>query len=205
MASDSPRVRIRRARSPQTRPGEILDAAMSLFRERGYAETSMRHIAQAADVAIGTVYLYYPSKDSVLAECHRRFRDGLAAHVGQAVLEPLRAGQDVDLRAALDTAAHAIADFARDNRELCEVTLTSAPAGAADAASQKISQVIAAVLEQARHRGLVHAPDPDVAALLLSRMLGYPICAAAVFGDPPLDRVLPIATDMAYRSLQPAQ
>lgn len=154
-------------------------------------------------MAIGTVYLYFASKDAVLEECHRRFRDGLARHIEQAVLEPLRAGQDVDLRAALDMATHAIADFAQNNRELCEVTLTHAPAGATVAASRRINEVFTAVLEQARHRGLVRTPDPEVSALLLSRTLGYSICVAAVFGDPPLERVLPVAVDMAYRSLRP--
>lgn len=203
MAKHSPRTRTRRARSPETRPGEILDAALALFRERGYAGTSMQHIAQAADVAIGTVYVYFPSKENVLVECHRRFRDGLAGHLEDAVVEPLSTGQDVDLRAALDMTVHAIAGFARENQELCEVTLTCAPAGIMAASSQRINDVFATVLEQARRRGLVETPDPGVTALLLSRMLGPSICAAAVFGDPPLERVLPVAADMAYRALQP--
>lgn len=203
MASHSQRTRTRRGRSPETRPSEILDAALALFREHGYAGTSMQHIAQAADVAIGTVYVYFSSKENVLAECHRRFRDGLAWHIEDAVLEPLDTGQDVDLRAALDMTAHAIADFARNNRELCEVTLTCAPAGITAASNQRVNEVFAAVLERARRRGLVDTPDPEVAALLLSRMLGHSICVAAVFGDPPLERVLPAAADMAYRSLQP--
>jgi len=193
-------------RSPETRPGEILDAALALFRERGYADTSMQHIAQAAGVATGTVYLYFAAKDDILAACQRRFRDGLARHVAQAVLDPMRAGQDIDLRAALGMTACAIARFAQENRDLCEVTLAHAAAetpGTATA-SQQINHVLTQILVAASQRGIVHAPDPEVTALLLSRMLGHSICIAAVFGDPPLERVLPVATDMAYRSLQPA-
>ena len=43
----------------------ILTAAKSVFWERGYAQTTMEKIAQAARVSKGAIYLYFPSKDDL--------------------------------------------------------------------------------------------------------------------------------------------
>ena len=47
------------------RTADILEAARSIFASRGYSEATVEDIAQAAGVAKGTVYLYYPSKADV--------------------------------------------------------------------------------------------------------------------------------------------
>jgi AcrR family transcriptional regulator len=44
------------------REAEILEAARQVFARRGFADASMEEIAQAAGLAKGTLYLYYPSK-----------------------------------------------------------------------------------------------------------------------------------------------
>ncbi|MFU8871046.1 TetR family transcriptional regulator [Micromonospora sp. SL4-19] len=53
------------ARGEQTRQ-LILDTAMRLFRERGYARTTMRAIAQEAGVAVGNAYYYFDSKEHLI-------------------------------------------------------------------------------------------------------------------------------------------
>ena len=55
----------RRARGEQTRQ-LILDTALRLFRERGYAETTMRAIAAEAGVAVGNAYYYFDSKEHLI-------------------------------------------------------------------------------------------------------------------------------------------
>jgi AcrR family transcriptional regulator len=44
----------------------ILDAALRLFRERGFDETTMRDIAAAAGVATGAAYYYFRSKEELV-------------------------------------------------------------------------------------------------------------------------------------------
>src|SRR4051812_29048738 len=44
---------------------EILEAARQVFAQKGFRDTSVDEIAQAAGVAKGTVYLYYPSKEAI--------------------------------------------------------------------------------------------------------------------------------------------
>src|SRR5579862_4698706 len=69
--SAAPRRRqLRRSRQAvlvQWHQTEILRAARGLFAHRGYAATNIEEIAEAAGIAKGTVYLYFPSKEAVFA------------------------------------------------------------------------------------------------------------------------------------------
>lgn len=49
-------------RRAESRPQELLAAAVSVFVERGYAETRLDEVARRAGVAKATLYLYYESK-----------------------------------------------------------------------------------------------------------------------------------------------
>ena len=51
---------------------KILDAALELFRQKGFDATTMRDIAQKASVATGAAYYYYPSKDAIVMDFYRR-------------------------------------------------------------------------------------------------------------------------------------
>jgi AcrR family transcriptional regulator len=53
------------SRRKQARPGEILDAALKAFAEKGYAATRMEDIAARAGVTKGTIYLYFSGKEEV--------------------------------------------------------------------------------------------------------------------------------------------
>ena len=45
---------------------EIFNVAVNLFVEKGFTETSMREIAEAAGIGKSTLYDYFPSKDEIL-------------------------------------------------------------------------------------------------------------------------------------------
>jgi len=51
---------------------KILDSALELFREKGFEPTTMRDIAQKAEVATGAAYYYYSSKDAIVADFYQR-------------------------------------------------------------------------------------------------------------------------------------
>lgn len=55
-----------RQRRKEARPQELLDAALELFVERGFAATRSEDVAARAGVSKGTLYLYYPSKEELL-------------------------------------------------------------------------------------------------------------------------------------------
>jgi len=59
--------------------GRILEAALALFRERGFEETTMREIAARAGVATGLAYYYFDSKDAIVLAFYQRAKETLPA------------------------------------------------------------------------------------------------------------------------------
>ena len=55
-----------RQRRKEARPQELLDAALELFVEKGFAATRSEEVAARAGASKGTLYLYYPSKEELL-------------------------------------------------------------------------------------------------------------------------------------------
>ncbi len=55
----------KRERRKEARPGELLDAALDLFVEKGFAATRVEEVAARAGVSKGTLFLYFPSKDEL--------------------------------------------------------------------------------------------------------------------------------------------
>jgi len=73
----------------------ILDAALNLFRERGFDQTTMRDIAAAADVAIGAAYYYFESKEALVMAFYHQANEAMHEHI-EAVLH-----RKTDLRTRL--------------------------------------------------------------------------------------------------------
>lgn len=89
----------------------VLDHAARLFRERGYAETSQRDIADACGIRTASLYYHFASKDEIVAEVMstgiatvstevRRQVEALGADAAPAIR--LRAAITGHLRAVLE-------------------------------------------------------------------------------------------------------
>ena len=68
-------------RRAEARPDEVLDAALDLFIEKGFASTRVEDIAKRAGLSKGAVYLYFPSKEKILEGLVRRAIIPIADHV----------------------------------------------------------------------------------------------------------------------------
>ena len=66
----------------------ILRAAGRIFRERGFAETSRRDIATAADLSVANLYHHFAGKDEILFFCQDRSLDLMLAAVAEATRLP---------------------------------------------------------------------------------------------------------------------
>ena len=53
-------------RRKEARPGELVDAALDLFVEKGFAATRAEEVAARAGVSKGTLFLYFQSKEELL-------------------------------------------------------------------------------------------------------------------------------------------
>jgi AcrR family transcriptional regulator len=62
-----------------------MDAAEALFLEKGFASASVDEIVKAADVAKGTFYLHFKSKDEVLTALQTRFIETFCDKVQEAM------------------------------------------------------------------------------------------------------------------------
>jgi len=70
----------------------ILNAALEIFHERGYDETTMRAIASRAGVSLGNAYYYFGSKDQLIqAFYHRTHEQHVAAVAAASTANNLRA------------------------------------------------------------------------------------------------------------------
>ncbi len=74
-----------RQRRKEARPQELLDAALALFVEKGFAATRIDDVAQRAGVSKGTLYLYYSSKEELFKAVVRHNLGGLIT-AGQEAL-----------------------------------------------------------------------------------------------------------------------
>lgn len=74
-------------RRAEARPDEVLDAALDLFVERGFAATRVEDVAKRAGISKGAVYLYFPSKQALLEGLIRRAIAPVAGHAQQMVGE----------------------------------------------------------------------------------------------------------------------
>jgi AcrR family transcriptional regulator len=77
---------IARGRSSETR-ASILGGAISLFRERGFDATTMRDVADAAEVAIGAAYYYFPGKEAIVQAYYDDVQKQHAVRVASALGE----------------------------------------------------------------------------------------------------------------------
>jgi AcrR family transcriptional regulator len=57
------------ASSVKDKKTKILDAAIKLFTRQGYHETKLDEVAKQAEIAKGTLYLYYKSKEDLFLQC----------------------------------------------------------------------------------------------------------------------------------------
>jgi TetR/AcrR family transcriptional regulator, cholesterol catabolism regulator len=117
----------------EQRRRRIISAALALGSEGGYDAVQMREIAEMADVALGTIYRYFSSKDHVLAA-------GLALWTGQfqdrLVQRPAEGDTAADqLTAILRRACRALERQPRLTGALVKA-MTSSDPGVAESVSQ---------------------------------------------------------------------
>lgn len=142
----------------------ILDTALGLFEEHGYAATTMRAIATEAGVAPSNAYYWFASKDDLVQEFYRRIQTQHRERAGHALAgagslaERLRAAEHASLdvmdpyhgfgRAFLTTAidpASASSPFSAESREARELSLSiyrEVVAGAAPAVPKRMAAVL---------------------------------------------------------------
>jgi AcrR family transcriptional regulator len=157
-----------------TRRAQLLAAALTCFARTGYHATTMADVAAEADVAKGTPYLYFPSKEALYLALHddwdcalgERVSAGIAALPATARHSPRRALRAV----AAAVGAHVVA-APETCRVLMEARTLAAYQPAIAAAVQRADARIHAQLEGLVRAGVAAGEWPaDTDAALAARL-----------------------------------
>jgi AcrR family transcriptional regulator len=92
----------------------ILHAAKNIFLEKGYAETSIRNIAEKIEYSPGTIYLYFKEKDDIFHALHQ---EGFRKLIGMML--PLQYVEDPFER--LKAMGRMYMDFAKQNKDFYDL------------------------------------------------------------------------------------
>ena len=90
----------------------IYNAALTLFRERGFDATTMRDVAAAAGMSLGAAYHYFPSKDAIVLA----YYDHVSKEHGRRVIT--EAAPQKSLGARLGVAVRTKLEILRNDRPL---------------------------------------------------------------------------------------
>jgi AcrR family transcriptional regulator len=160
MAASSPR-RARRAAETRAR---IVAAAARRFAAEGFARVHLDAIAEAADVARGTLYNYFPTKDALVHAVLEPTLACAAAGVRGLARRGPRRGVDALLALYRDL-------WRRFRSELrCTDRMQDQPLGALAPLHGAFLAGVLAVFERAARAGILRAGDAALAAHTLARV-----------------------------------
>jgi AcrR family transcriptional regulator len=154
------------------RKQHLLDAAGELFADRGYSATRIADICQAAGVAKGLFYWYFPTKGELFAELVRTMRLRLRRAQGNA-MEPttdavtrIADGAEASVRFMADHAAYfALLDVERSDPKVAHVL--------AEGAGVYLDDVRRLVEEGQRAGAIADAPADLVAVGVLGTVSSF--------------------------------
>lgn len=199
--------RKRTRQSPEVRRQQMLDAALELFATRGYDETGVGDIAATAGVAVGTLYLYFPSKEHVLNGLHARFHQGLRRFlldVRAELSERSERGEPLSHAEAIAGVIDEMAVYMAAHRRYSKVVSRYAPrlpecASDEDAATEDL---LATMMREGIERGAMHTSDPEMTARLIDAAVGHTMAEAAARGED-LARLAAQAKEFLTKALAP--
>ncbi|GHC77723.1 TetR/AcrR family transcriptional regulator [Streptomyces flavofungini] len=156
MAADRHSLRARKqprqARAELTRQ-RILTAAAHVFAEHGYAAGTTNRIAERARISIGSLYQYYPNKDTILLELVTRHLDA-----GVLSLKEHRDGDRPDsLEAIMRGYVRSVIDNHLDDPKLLQVMMEQTPH-----APELVERMARHEREQVAHTRELLASHPEV-------------------------------------------
>ena len=108
----------RRERKKGETRSKIIAVAMELFRNQGFEESSVDQIAEEADVAKGTLYNYFPSKEAIL---HGYMQN--SARENEHLISALIQGLP-DTRSRLTALFQHVSEWMKSNRDLFKIYIS---------------------------------------------------------------------------------
>lgn len=199
-------------RRKEARPGEIVQAALALFGERGFAATKLEDVAARAGVSKAALYRYFPSKQALFEAAVRQALLPRLEAVEELAAQEGYAGSSADLLRFLFERLAALVES--DASVLPKLVIAEAgnfPKLAefyVEAVVKRGVALLARILERGVARGEFRPVDPATAApLVIAPVLLMALWAHSLgrHAEAPFEprRVLDAHLDMLLRSLKP--
>lgn len=161
----------KRQANKQQRKEELYSAAMDLFRRQGFDDTRVEEITQAAGVAKGTFFNYFPTKEDILLYIGERHMSRLGSALNNGTGKQLN--EERSAIAALKLLLRTQAASLYDDRDLVRLAVDKAMKIthiAPDTAQRRFGfqALVALLIRRGQRTGEVH---PAVDAELVAQML----------------------------------
>jgi len=169
-------------KKPDIRKNEIIDAAQSFFFKKGYENTTVQDIIDALDIAKGTFYHYFLSKDKLLDALIERTTDQMTAQFGSVL------GTEENAIQKFNALFRAGSSFKRSNIDVFVVLLkvlyrdenTVMRERMFRRVADKAGPLFAQIIKQGVKERLFNTSDPDEVAEMIIKIgqsLNQKICA----------------------------
>ncbi|AZO95878.1 TetR/AcrR family transcriptional regulator [Halocella sp. SP3-1] len=122
----------------------ITDAALRLFADRGYAETSMSSIAEEAGVSKGTLYLYFSSKEEMFREMIETGFEVMLKQIGSLVKK------DRPVKELVYDYIRISHDFCEENKEVSRIIADNFAKVISDEFKERMDEQLAEMLSYLR-------------------------------------------------------
>lgn len=177
----------------------ILDAAARVLSERGYDGASTNRIAAAAGLSNGSLYQYFPNKDTIVVAVLDRFADHLAERLGPEIEAAMSKPWQTGGHALLDAQIRLLEENADLLRVIVEQVPRLGPFHKLDALQQRLTDMVRLYLLFNRDRfrpGL----DVDAALWILTETVGQ-LSLRYVLDRPPIphDHMVDELADLIIR------
>ncbi len=182
---------LRRLREKEQRYNTILRVAKGLFAEKGYHQTSIEEIADAAEVSTGAVYIYFKNKEDLLIKLMQEIGHQLRQLLGD---EFRKSGYSLDSFRNISFAF--LKDFCGDHPEWLAIFFRESVGQSAEVEEQrrqvftKVTQDIkAAFVQIAREQGieLVDDSKPELIGVCIVGVFERIACHYFLWQDHPED------------------
>jgi AcrR family transcriptional regulator len=174
----------RRQRRIERRQQEILDAAARIFAAKGYRETTTKEIAEAVDLAEGTLYHYYGGKSEILVAILKEIEKDVQQILQQ--VDHLENRQDiVDLAAYAYRVLTSRLPFSRTlfiEAWMDDAVLQNVVIGQI----QRLKLNVQGFIDKRITQGVFRPVDPELTASMLISMCIVPIVPVMRGVQPPL-------------------
>ncbi|HET6316747.1 MAG TPA: TetR/AcrR family transcriptional regulator [Chloroflexota bacterium] len=189
------KARVSRREHAEARRLQLIDTALHVFAAKGLEAATIKDLSDAAGVAQGLLYHYFPSKEALLEAVLERH------YFLPEIRRITSADRDRPAAEVLLEVARGFARMLHENRSVMQLMLREAPsnpqiAERIERSRREGARLLSEYLQSRVAAGELRPHDSDAAA----RLLMYGVVAAHLAGTPP-EPFLPAAVDILLKGL----